>query len=714
MPTLPQMIPTRQRMRVLLAFLLVILPLAQPFASGSSSSNLPTALSPSLSRTSAAAAAAASDASVQPTTQQGPLGRLGQRLRRRTPRTETGEYSVSLPSRLIYSYANPLIRKASSNQTLEPSDAMEVPDARRMEASVTHLADIYRELRHKHRRTLEQRKLQGAHTAYEAFLLTKALFLHQRKMLVFSGILRLLNTAVQAFPALLVARLLRLVEAGQAQPVSRALQAALTLVAVLSVKMITENQYFHNVVKMSTQVRGALAGLVFDKALRLPGGGSGVSLHRDETRQPSSNATAATAMGVGGVLNLMQSDSSIVESAALQIHTVWDGALQLAIYTSLLYRFLGPSVFYGIAVLLATIPLNSITLRLLNRLARRENQAKDARNKRTAESIAHMKLLKLFGWEDRFAQDISGHRSDELARHASRGIVRAVNSAISNAVPAVVLVVTLTAYARSGQPIVASTIFTAISLFNQLRFPLFFYPMLIDALANGRNAMLRMAHFLAAEEIVPYVDSRPPLPEGGGGRIDLTNGNFLWSVASAPPTSSNGNKGDGSNSATDAATVVPALANVNVSVAPGEIVAVVGGVGSGKSALIKGLLGELSPVPRALMQDRIQSLEQKEEPLGRDDPGAGAEGVLAHPLVVRHGNVAYCSQEAWLPKGTIRDAIVFGREYDEERYKSAIYDAGLDRDIVDSVEEADPKKGQLSHETDVGEHGAGTFLCFCS
>lgn len=31
----------------------------------------------------------------------------------------------------------------------------------------------------------------------------------------------------------------------------------------------------------------------------------------------------------------------------------------------------------------------------------------------------------------------------------------------------------------------------------------------------------------------------------------------------------------------------------------------------------------------------------------------------------------------------------------------------MDRDIVDSFEEADPKKGQLSHDTDVGEHGAG-------
>lgn len=636
-------------MSVILAFL--ILPSVHPFASGSSSStpllpqpshNLHPALKqPSLSRTtSAAAALVAAD------------------------NPNTGEYSVSLPARLIYQYANPLLRKAK-NTTLETTDALPVPDARRMESSVTDLAQIYQQLRHKARATLAERQAAGTDTSLQAYLLTKALVIHQRRRLIFSGILRLINTAVQAFPALLVARLLRLVEAGLDQPASKALTAALTLVAVLTLKMITENQYFHTVVKLSTQVRGSLAGLIFDKALRLPGGGAGL-------------AQDQAALGVGGVLNLMQSDTSIVESAALQIHTTWDGLLQLAIYSSLLYRFLGPSVFYGMAVLLATIPLNSLTLRILHRLARRENQAKDARNKRTAEAVAHMKLLKLFGWEDRFADDIDGHRRDELARHAARGVVRAVNSAISNAVPAVVLVVTLTAYARAGQPIVASTIFTAISLFNQLRFPLFFYPMLIDALANGRTATMRIANFLAAEEITPYVEKRPAVSNGGS--IEMRNGNFLWSVV------------QGKDQATQDE-AVPALANVNVAVQPGEIVAVIGTVGSGKSALIKGLLGELSPVPSTLMQANLHE-------------DASHAGAPVNPSVVTHGNIAYCSQEAWLPKGTIREAIVFGREYDEERYRSAIYDAGLDKDIVDSLEEADPKKGQLSHETDVGEHGS--------
>lgn len=342
-------------------------------------------------------------------------------------------------------------------------------------------------------------------------------------------------------------------------------------------------------------------------------------------------------------------------------------------YTTLLYRYLGRSVLYGLAVLLTVIPINSVTLRILDRLSGYENEARDARTKRTAESIGNMQLLKLQGWEQHFANDIRKHRTEELTRHKNRGIVRAANSAISNSVPALVLVATFAAYHRTGKPILASTVFTAIALFNQLRFPLMFYPMLIDSLANGKNSLRRIASYLTSAEVTPYVQKLPPTK---GGEIDMRNGNFLWSTSDAPK--------DGEVPAPEA----PALCNVNLSVEPGEVVAVVGPVGSGKSALIKSLLGELAPVPRMVVDTRATD--------------SGTDAGIDKPTVKVHGNVAYCSQDAWLPKGTIRDAILFGREYDEKRFKDAIYDAGLDRDMghVDSV------AGVLTEDTDVGEGGS--------
>ena len=540
-----------------------------------------------------------------------------------------------------------------------------------------------------------------ATTTSESVILAKALLTSQKETLIVTGILRLLNTIIQAFPSLLIARLLRQIEAGTTLKAIQPLRSALLLVSVLSIKMVIENQFFHSVVKCACEVRGSVGGMIFDKSLRLPssgGGGGNVASSSDDEKGDSSSSkknkkkakkkTAySSSMGSGEVVNLMQSDATTLEFLTMQLHTIWDGLLQILIYVALLYKFLGPSVLWGLGVLLTTIPINAMTLRVLNRLSKKEIEAKDSRMKKTTESIGNMQLLKLQGWESIFANDVQSYREEELKRHTKRGAVRALSQAISNTAPTISLVATFSAYAKTGKPIVASTIFTAISLFNQLRFPLFFYPMLIDSMANGQNSLRRISSYLTREEITPYVEYRPKL-NGGGGSIEMANGNFVWS------TSGDDNSGESEDDSANekqkkTSGGVSALCDASISVQPGEVVAVVGGVGSGKSALVKSLIGELIPVPQ-----NPQLIQQ--------EYGNSADV----PRVTAHGSIAYCAQEAWLPKGTIRESVVFGREYNEERYLKAIYTAGLDADIASSDMNGLAKaKGLLTHDTDVGEDG---------
>ena len=121
------------------------------------------------------------------------------------------------------------------------------------------------------------------------------------------------------------------------------------LIALLSVKMIIENLYFHNVVKCATMVRGSLTGLVFDKSLRLSSssgsgssnGASSVTVEEDSKDADSSSEESkknkkgkdTASLGTGGVLNLMQSDVSVIESTALQIHTIWGEATNVCVYS---------------------------------------------------------------------------------------------------------------------------------------------------------------------------------------------------------------------------------------------------------------------------------------------------------------------------------------------------------------------------------------------
>jgi ABC-type multidrug transport system fused ATPase/permease subunit len=677
---------------------IIVLPLASPFgvgihagtiAPGGHSSS--TRFSPSQrSKLMPPSSAASKNFMVmQAETANGGYERVHEMSEDVTNRTlSRGEYQSSWISRLLYLYVSPLL-KISAQRQLEPTDVFPSHESVKMEQQVPELQRIYSRCKSKAKINLEKMKSSSAQTkdmnmkktldermsTSESLILAKALFLHQKRNIITTGLLRLLNTVIQAFPAILVARLLRLIEEGTAAHPSMAVRAAFNLVAVLTVKMIVENKYFHNIVKCSTVLRGSISGMIFDKSLRVPadtGHQGDISAQSDKGDGATKKQTSAG--GSSSVLNLMQSDVSTIENASMQIHTVWDGLLQICIFSGLLFKYLGPSVLWGISVLLLTIPTNALCLRVLKQLSKSESEARDSRTKKTAEAITNMKLLKLQAWETHFEEGIEKARKEELRIHVKRGAFRALNQAISNAVPAIVLVVTLTAYRKTGRPIVASTIFTAISLFNQLRFPLLFYPLVIDSIANGKNALRRLSTYLCQEDLTPYVQYLPKI-NGEKGGIQMKNGNFLWSKPSSASSKSGGSD------------ALPALCGAEITVNGGDIVAIVGPVGSGKSALIKALLGELEPVPRLAVDASMGN--------SVETPAIGAVHDMTSVTV--RGGVGYCPQESWLSKGTLKNAVLFGRELDEVRYKMAIFDAALDEDI---------SSGSLADDTEVGEGGS--------
>ena len=105
--------------------------------------------------------------------------------------------------------------------------------------------------------------------------------------------------------------------------------------------------------------------------------------------------------------------------------------------------------------------------------------------------------------------------------------------------------------------------------------------------------------------------------------------------------------------------------DINVIFSKGELNLIVGPIGSGKSSLLLALLGEMRVV----------------------------SGEFFLP---RHGGVAYVSQTAWLQNATIRDNILFGKDFDEERYWKVIDACALRVDL---------EKFEAGDRTEVGEKG---------
>ncbi|GFN81901.1 ATP-binding cassette subfamily c member 4, partial [Plakobranchus ocellatus] len=90
------------------------------------------------------------------------------------------------------------------------------------------------------------------------------------------------------------------------------------------------------------------------------------------------------------------------------------------------------------------------------------------------------------------------------------------------------------------------------------------------------------------------------------------------------------------------------LENITIRVKPGELVAIIGHVGSGKSSLLLSILGELP---------------------------------LLSGTVKAHGKIAYVSQHPWVFSASVRQNIVFGAKFDKTRYEKIIKICALSRDL---------------------------------
>ena len=108
---------------------------------------------------------------------------------------------------------------------------------------------------------------------------------------------------------------------------------------------------------------------------------------------------------------------------------------------------------------------------------------------------------------------------------------------------------------------------------------------------------------------------------------------------------------------------VTILKDINLHIKPGEFVGVVGKVGSGKSSLLRAICNEM---------------------------------LISEGSVKKHGSIALIPQEAFLMNETIKNNILFGKEFSEERYQEAVdlSQLGPDLDILDAGD-----------STQIGERG---------
>ncbi|XP_022166663.1 probable multidrug resistance-associated protein lethal(2)03659 isoform X3 [Myzus persicae] len=390
-----------------------------------------------------------------------------------------------------------------------------------------------------------------------------------------------------------------------------------------------------NMIHYGMKLRIACCSLIYRKAMRL-------------------SNTSLGETSVGRVVNLLSNDVNRFDRALFFLHFLWIAPLQTIVVTVLLWQELGVSSIFGVATLIMFIPLQVWFGKKISILRLKTAIRTDERVHLMNEIISAIQVIKMYTWEKPFEYLVQCARKMEIKHIRGSSYISAVFVSFTVFQSKIALFFSILAYVLLGNYITAQKVFVITSYYNILRVSLtIFFPQAIAQTAELLMTIRRIQIFLSYEEKNSQEVNLSKLEN-----ITINNGVGKPTVNSASNTSNTDNETMLSNNLRIVISNATAkwvqnetencLRHINLTVRSGQLVAIIGPVGAGKSSLMQAILRELP-----LSEGRIS-----------------VSGV-----------VSYATQEPWLFVGSVQKNILFGSPMDEHRYKKVIKVCALKSDF---------------------------------
>ncbi|KAJ5175109.1 uncharacterized protein N7482_000986 [Penicillium canariense] len=469
--------------------------------------------------------------------------------------------------------------------------------------------------------------------------------------------------------------------------IGRGMGFAVGITLMQALQSLCTNQFLYRGQMVGGQIRAVLISQVFSKAMKLSArakaGGQATPeelkalettkealMNQDgKAKKEDPKAAADAARGVAGdgrgwnngrIVALMSIDIDRINLAMGMFHMIWSAPISIIVTLVLLIVNIGYSCLSGYALLVFGIPFLTYAVRFLIRRRRNINKITDQRVSLTQEILQAVRFVKYFGWESSFLARLKEIRKREIRSIQTLLAVRNAIMCVSMSIPVFASMLAFITYALSKHDLDPAPIFSSLALFNSLRMPLNMIPLVIGQVTDAWTAVNRIQEFLLAEEQSEDIEKDETMSNA----IEIEDASFTWERLPTDdqeeekgqkkpenlpePTglpSSPSEKGD----TDDALPLEPfTLKNINLEVGRNELLAVIGTVGCGKSSLLSALAGDMR-----VTEGKIRMSTTR----------------------------AFCPQYAWIQNTTVRNNVLFGKEYEESWYNQVIDACALGPDM---------------------------------
>ncbi|XP_031575068.1 multidrug resistance-associated protein 4-like [Actinia tenebrosa] len=335
----------------------------------------------------------------------------------------------------------------------------------------------------------------------------------------------------------------------------------------------------------------------------------------------------------GHVQNLVSNDVQRMEDLIMMVSRMIVAPFTIMASFAFLWALNGWQSFTGACFIMVSMMTSIMMARKFKTLRKAQSIVTDKRLSVLYDIISGIRTVKIHAWEDKFMETVRRLRRKEMGLIRLRNVFYAVNTSMKGNVAVIATLISILTLIYSGKQMISQDVFSMSYIFV-----IFEMCLLVDVdnsfryFLDANVSLTRIEQFLCTSD--PSTDYSDL--EQGYNNIDgfhfRKHNSIVFTNVSAAWSKEQQN----------------VLSDIDLDLKANELVIVTGPVGSGKSSLLMAI--------------------QREIPLTSGETSC-------------YGTMAYASQIPWIFSGTIRENIIFGKTFNEAKYRSILDICDLTKDI---------------------------------